>query len=280
MTSGDAEGVRSLRLPISGDVVQWLPDGRWRMVSRDQFESEQSRDPRLAVVWNSPADLPAAVFRDVQRAGVDGSPGWHRSWGALSDEAVEARYADGCDAVVIVAGPLWVVESLDSVGTVDVAMGAPFAAAVARRLVAERMFDPGPEPTGSGERRGAWWGSLSQISPAQPTRESRSDQAGGVERGDLDPRVRQGIAYVVWNDNSHQRRTGRRIAEPDYYSCSLQPFGGQRLPVEDGPEVPTLDEALAWARARTTTILVRPQWDPGHYYTATDRQPSEWKRQR
>jgi hypothetical protein len=276
--SPDSDGLRSVRLPISGEVVQWLSDGRWRMVSRDQFETEQSRSPRLLVLWNSPADVPEGMSSDGHLAAEDGSPAWHRWWGAVRDEAVEARYGDGCPAAVIVAEPLWIVESLDSVGKVYVAVGEPFAEAVARQRVMAQVFARQPGPTSADENRG-WWGSPPTASSADQAGESRPADAVADEEDHVDPRVRQGIAYVVWNDNSVQRALGRGIAEPDYYSCSLQPFGGQRLPSEDGPEVSTLDEALAWARARTSTILVRPQWDPGHHYRATDQPPSEWKRQ-
>lgn len=49
---------------------------------------------------------------------------------------------------------------------------------------------------------------------------------------------------------------------------------------EDGPPAATFEshdlaETLAWARARTRWIMVRPSWDQGRYYWAGDSPPPE-----
>lgn len=54
----------------------------------------------------------------------------------------------------------------------------------------------------------------------------------------------------------------------DAYDASLQ--AGSRSPDVYDPGIVTtsLAEALAWARARTDWVLVRPRWDDGTYYWA------------
>jgi hypothetical protein len=54
----------------------------------------------------------------------------------------------------------------------------------------------------------------------------------------------------------------------DAYEASLQP--GSRSPDINDPGIvtPSLAEALAWARARTDWVMLRPRRDNGTYYWA------------
>jgi hypothetical protein len=90
-----------------------------------------------------------------------------------------------------------------------------------------------------------------------------------------------GVVYVVWDDNAHIRARHPDLADefPDRYHCSLQPLGANSDPLADGPATATLAEALEWARRQSPEyILVRPEWDPGQHYVATDGAPNTWKR--
>jgi hypothetical protein len=246
------------------------------MVSRDQFETEQSRTPRLPVIWRSAEDVPDGVFGERFHAPDDATPGGWRFWGTARDDAVAVRYSDGCEAPMMIAGPLWVMEGLISVGVPDVTRGEPFGAASAGQGALDIMFHRPLESATPPHPVGGWWAYPS--TPAGAHRTGQASIAAQDSDRDADPRLRQGIAYLVWTDNARQRALDPDHPEPDGYSCSLQPFQGERLPQEDGPELATLDQALQWARARTGAILVRPEWDPGHYYKVTDRSPNEWKR--
>jgi len=64
-----------------------------------------------------------------------------------------------------------------------------------------------------------------------------------------------GRAWIAWVDD-------------DGYSASLQ--GGLADPdiYDPGIDGASLSEALAWARARTEWVIVRPEWDSGVHYWA------------
>src|SRR4051794_10347903 len=128
MTDTDQEDARTARLPVSGDVVQWLQDDRWRMVTRAQFETEQSRSPRLSVVWNKPDDSPDGISGETNIAPDNGGP-WWRFQGMVTDDLVEARYPDGSEAPLIPAGPVWVIEGLVILGKPYVSVGESFSGA-------------------------------------------------------------------------------------------------------------------------------------------------------
>lgn len=238
------------------------------MVSRAQFQTEQSRSPRLPAIWNEPDDSPDGISDETNLAPDHGGPAWWRIDGMVTDERVEARYPDGSEAPVIIAGPLWVIEGLVSLGKPYVAVGEPISEAITREqaraaIVAQRAPSPKQGSSTAGRWRASPQSERSGHDASGDTVDQRADAAND------DPALRQGIAWVVWT-----------YEEPGAYSCSLQPFAGQRLPVEDGPELPSLDEALTWARARTSRIIVRPEWDPGHNYAATEQPPHDWKRLR
>jgi hypothetical protein len=267
MAEGEREQVRTVRLPVSGYVVQWLPDGRWRMVSRAQFDTEKSRSPRLPVVWNEPDDSDG-ISSEANLAPDQGVPAWWRFDGMVTDERVEARYPDGSEAPVIIAGPIWIIEGLVSLGKPYVAVGEPISEAIRREQARAAIFAQGDPGTKRGSSSGGWWGAPPQSQRPEPDTSGETSGQGG-NAGNDDPVLRQGVAWVVWT-----------YEEPGAYSCSLQPFAGQRLPMEDGPDLPSLDEALRWARARTSRIIVRPEWDPGQNYAAIDGRPENWKRLR
>ncbi len=87
--------------------------------------------------------------------------------------------------------------------------------------------------------------------PFSPTPTSSLRHHGGVTE---DHRDDNGRGWIAWTF--------------DAYEASLQ--AGSRSPDIYDPGIVTtsLAEALAWTRARTDWVLVRPRWDEGTYYWA------------
>lgn len=79
---------------------------------------------------------------------------------------------------------------------------------------------------------------------------------------------RRGRAWIAWMDLPPPPWDPNFPRHPPYYAVSLQGPPEDPDLFEDGGQVPTLAEALAWARARTDWIVVRPQWDPATSYWA------------
>lgn len=105
VTHPDVAGTRTYRLVLSGSVVQWRPDGLWRLVPAKQFELEQSRDPRLPAVWSEPEPSQWRQWFSTGRPSTaEGEPGWWFHHGNTPAEGtVIARYADSTEAPVVVA---------------------------------------------------------------------------------------------------------------------------------------------------------------------------------
>jgi hypothetical protein len=80
---------------------------------------------------------------------------------------------------------------------------------------------------------------------------------------------RRGRAFIIWWEDHAWTRWPNTEQQPAAYFCSWQGDGDNDL-YEDGPLLADLDEALAWGRARTDLITVRPSWDPATHYWAGD----------
>jgi hypothetical protein len=87
---------------------------------------------------------------------------------------------------------------------------------------------------------------------------------------------RCGVVYVVW-DKGWEPPAPEVPSEPKGYSCSWQNHDAEDLDYYQGAEFPALDVALQWARHRSDHVLVRPQWDSGRHYLATDEPPERWR---
>lgn len=81
---------------------------------------------------------------------------------------------------------------------------------------------------------------------------------------------RTGIVWIVW-ESGHSDNTGNPAGEEALtpgYRVSWQSDRGQGDWCEDGPYCARLHDALAWARARTDAVIVRPAWDENTHYWA------------
>jgi hypothetical protein len=87
---------------------------------------------------------------------------------------------------------------------------------------------------------------------------------------------RCGVVYVVW-DEGWESRYSEIPSTPGSYGCSWQNFDADDSDGYQSAEFSTLEEALQWARHRSDHVLVRPQWDPGRHYIATDKPPEQWR---
>ena len=73
--------------------------------------------------------------------------------------------------------------------------------------------------------------------------------------------ARSGIVFIAWIDNED---------ESGYYSGYWDgaPDAGF---LEQMPETPSIDVAVAWGRVRADRVVVRPSWDPAQYYSAGEQ---------
>jgi hypothetical protein len=71
-----------------------------------------------------------------------------------------------------------------------------------------------------------------------------------------------GEVWMVWSEPS-PHDLAPELADPPHYDCvwSDEDYCGSA-------RFTTLDEALAWARRRSESIIVAPSWDPGVHYWA------------
>lgn len=80
---------------------------------------------------------------------------------------------------------------------------------------------------------------------------------------------RCGTVWIVWIEPTARQRALSEEDPPSFYYTSWQPSeDGEHDLYEDGPNFPSLAEALTWASRRTENIVVRPAWDPGVYHRA------------
>lgn len=81
---------------------------------------------------------------------------------------------------------------------------------------------------------------------------------------------RTGTVWIAWegrdSDNAEDP-AGEDGSQPGYW-VSWQSDRGQVDWCEDGPYCADLRDALAWARARTDAVIVRPAWDENTHYWA------------
>jgi hypothetical protein len=85
-----------------------------------------------------------------------------------------------------------------------------------------------------------------------------------------------GVVFVTWYEAASARERALGIDDPARYSCDWQNHDEGDLDSYDGAEFDTLDEAMVWARRRTPAVIVRPEWDSGEDYVATDEPRSAW----
>lgn len=79
--------------------------------------------------------------------------------------------------------------------------------------------------------------------------------------------VGQGTAFIAWDEN--------RMVYDDYWD--LLP-DGDPTPLEPMPETSSTDAALAWGRARTQAVVIRPKSAPSQqYWGGTGDQPEHLK---
>jgi hypothetical protein len=98
------------------------------------------------------------------------------------------------------------------------------------------------------------------------------------------PKPKAAVAWIVWIDHSATLRRRleltNELTEPPHYEVDLY-FAGQGADGGIGPSGPSfavLDEALAWAAARSDKVIVRPSWDPLTSYVASDGPSETWSR--
>jgi hypothetical protein len=85
-----------------------------------------------------------------------------------------------------------------------------------------------------------------------------------------------GVVFVVWTDG-WKSRWPEIPSDSDVYSCSWQNHEEGDIDGYQSAEFETLDEALRWAWHRSTRVIVRPQWDTGTEYLATEEPPEHWR---
>lgn len=112
-------------LPVSGQVLEQRPDGRWRLISAAQAAAESSGAFSSGHAdWEGP-DAPEAVRGRAQHSRHPSNP--PRSWWLLVGRggatAVQAATADGVRRVVTQYGPLWVCEWTGPTQAVEVLAG-------------------------------------------------------------------------------------------------------------------------------------------------------------
>jgi hypothetical protein len=71
-----------------------------------------------------------------------------------------------------------------------------------------------------------------------------------------------GTVFIAWY---HDHYTGYWDSLPD----------GAPRALEQMPECTTTMDAIAWATARTSRVLIRPSSDPAHYYWAGSGEPPD-----
>lgn len=107
------DDVRSIRLPVSGDVIQWRADGVARLIAAARYVNGESGSANDDDGWNllSAEEPEIGGIAGEQHTGpTPGDRDWWRWLGDVPDDGeVVARYADGTEAAVIIAGPLWCV---------------------------------------------------------------------------------------------------------------------------------------------------------------------------
>jgi hypothetical protein len=99
---------------------------------------------------------------------------------------------------------------------------------------------------------------------------AEADRLAGIAR-DLPRGIgRAGTVWIVWVVPAPPSPAFiEDEQEPGFYYASWQPSEeGEHDLYEDGPNFPSLPEALAWACCRSDDIVVAPAWDPGEYYRA------------
>jgi hypothetical protein len=79
-------------------------------------------------------------------------------------------------------------------------------------------------------------------------------------------RGRAGTVWIAWDDGDNG--PGGPPATQPGYSVSWQSEREGDDWWEDGPAFSELGDALAWARERTDSVIVRPSWDHGTYHWA------------
>jgi len=78
---------------------------------------------------------------------------------------------------------------------------------------------------------------------------------------------RTGTVWISWESGHSDNTAGEDLPKPGYW-VSWQSDRGQGDWCEDGPYCADLRDALAWARARTDAVIVRPAWDENTHYWA------------
>ena len=87
---------------------------------------------------------------------------------------------------------------------------------------------------------------------------------------------RTGTVWIAWSGEDGGDGEGGECAAdpagegapgPGYVVAWVSERGDEDW-CEDGPGFDDLRDALAWARARTDAVVVRPAWDEGTYYWA------------
>jgi hypothetical protein len=73
-----------------------------------------------------------------------------------------------------------------------------------------------------------------------------------------------GVVYIAWNEAMNFYH-GFWEREPD----------GPPANMEDMPATPSLAEAVDWGRCRARKVLIRPEFDQGHYYWAGPGDPPD-----
>lgn len=76
----------------------------------------------------------------------------------------------------------------------------------------------------------------------------------GVPIVTTETRDDNGRAWIAWTFDAYQASLQGGTADPSIF--------------DPGIMTESLGEALAWARARTRWIMIRPRWDLGTYYWA------------
>jgi len=66
---------------------------------------------------------------------------------------------------------------------------------------------------------------------------------------------RRGVVFIAWSE---------LFPERGFYSGYWD--GGPEGFLEQMPETPSIEAALAWGRDRSDRVKIRPSWDPAHYY--------------
>lgn len=109
--------------------------------------------------------------------------------------------------------------------------------------------------------------------PDLPTQQRAQAASLAGVAADLAPAIgRLGTVWILWSEPS-PRAHELGLADAARYVMSWQSAAPDDDLYEDGPEFFALEEALAWADARTDSVIVRPAWDPATHYWAGKGKP-------